>query len=66
MIIFCITFLPNERAEAILAENGTTINPTPVYDNVTDVVVAPIVTTVSTDSENQISVLYFLYFFFDL
>ena len=32
------------------AENGTIINPTPVTDNVTDVVVAPIATSVSIDS----------------
>ena len=50
MIILCITLLPNDRAHAIPAEIGTTIKPTPVIDNLTDVVVEPKITTVWTDS----------------
>ena len=52
MIILCITFLPNGRAHAISAEIGSTIKPTPVTDNVTQVVVEPKITTVWTDSKN--------------
>ena len=57
MVILCITLLPYDRAQANPAEIGTTIKPIPVTDNVTDVVVEPIVTTVSTDSNNEVSVL---------
>ena len=42
--------LANDWAHATPAELGTTIKPTPVTDNVSDVVVAPIITIVSTDS----------------
>ena len=57
-IISCNTLLPNGKAHAIPAEIGTTIKPTPVTDNVTVVVVvAPIVTTVSTDSNIDLIVL---------
>ena len=52
----CITFLPNDRAEAIPADIGTTIKPTPVTDEVLDVVVAPPITTVSTDSSIEVRV----------
>ena len=57
MTNFCITLLPNEKVQAILAEIGTTINPTPVTDNVTDVVIAPITTIVSIDSNSVFRVL---------
>ena len=57
MIILCITFLPNDRAQAIPAENATTIKPTTVTDKVTDVVFAPTITIVSTDSNIEVSVL---------
>ena len=50
MIIFCNTLLPSDREESMSAEIGTFINPTPVIDNVTDVVVAPIIPRVSIDS----------------
>ena len=50
-------FLPNDRAQAIPAENGTTIKPTPITSKFTDAVVAPIVTNVSTDSDIDVSVL---------
>ena len=65
MIILCITFLPNDRAHAIPAEIGSTIKPTPVTDDFTDIVVEPIKTTVWTDSNIEVSVLFF-YLFFDL
>ena len=57
MIILCNPLLPNDKAHAIPAEIGTTIKPTPVTYKVTDVVVAPIMTTVSTDSSIEVSVL---------
>ena len=66
MIILCITFLPNDRAHAIPAEIASTIKPTPVPDNVTDVVVGPIMTTVWTESNIGVSVLCFFYLIFDL
>ena len=56
MIILCFTFLPNDRAQAIPEESGTTINLTPVADNIADVVFAPILTTVTTDCKNDNSV----------
>ena len=58
--------LPNDIEQASRAEIGTAINPISVTDNVTDVVVAPITTTVSFDSDNDVSVLNLLYPFFDL
>ena len=63
MIIFCITLLPNDRAHALPADIGTTIKPTPVTDNDLDVVVEPIITTVWTDSNIDISVFCFLFVF---
>ena len=59
MIILCIILLPNDRAHAIPTEIGTTIKPKPVTDNVTCVVVEPILTTVWTDSFIEVSVLCF-------
>ena len=59
MIIFSIILLLNDRAHAIAAENGTTIKPTPLTDNVTCVVVEPIKTTVLTDSNIEVIVLCF-------
>ena len=59
MFILCITLLPNDRAHAIPEEIGTTIKPTLVTDNVTGVVVEPIITTVWTDSNIEVSVLCF-------
>ena len=65
LIILCITLKPDDRAQAIPPEIGYTINPTPVTGNVTDVAVAPIITTVSTDSNIDVSDLKQFYFFFD-
>ena len=54
--ILCNTFLPDGRAQAIPAKIGTTINPTPVTDKVTDVVVAAIIAIISTDTKVDVSV----------
>ena len=51
MIILCITFL------LVPADISTSINRTTVTDNVTDIVVAPTKTTVSTDSNIQVGIL---------
>ena len=56
MISLCDILYPNDRVYAISAEIGTTVKPTPVANNVTDVVVAQIETTVSIDSTIEISV----------
>ena len=63
MIIFCNTLLPNDRAHALPVDIGTTIKPTPLADKVTGVVVEPIITTLWTDSNIDISVLCFLFVF---
>ena len=57
MINLCNILLANDRAHATPAEIGTTINPTPVTDKVTDVVVDPIITIASTDSNIVFKVL---------
>ena len=57
MIIVCSTLLPNDRAQAILAETGTTTKQTTVTKEVTDAVVALIMTTASTDSKFEVGVL---------
>ena len=59
MIILCISLLPNDRAHAIPAEIGTIIKPSPVTDKVTGVVVEPVLTTVWTYSNIEVSVLCF-------
>ena len=50
-------FITNDKALATTAGIGTTINPTPVADSVTDVVVAPTIATVSIDSNFEVRVL---------
>ena len=57
MIILCNTLLPN------VAVIGSTIEPTPVFDKTTDIVVAAILTTMSTDSNNVVGVLDFCILF---
>ena len=57
MMILCKTLLHNDRVQATPAKIGTINNPTTVTDNVTDVVVAPIFTIVSTDSNIVFEVL---------
>ena len=69
MVLFCFVFLyfcirsvlsyvlfllPNDRAQVFPAEIGTTIEQTPVTNKITEVVVAPIITTVSTDSNIEV------------
>ena len=63
MISLCNTFLPNDKAHAIPADNGKTFNPIPITDRDMEVDVAPIVTIVSTDSNIVFRVLYFPYLF---
>ena len=60
MIILCNTLLPNDRAHGIQLKIGTIIKPKPVTGNVIDVLVATIIKTVSTDSNDEVSVLQFL------
>ena len=50
MIIFCNILLPNDRVQAIPADMGKIIKPTPVTDRVTEDDVAPMITILSTDS----------------
>ena len=64
MSILCNKLIPNDRSHSVPAEIDNSIKTTPVTDQFTDVVVAPSVTTVSTDSNIEEKVLYFLYFFF--
>ena len=55
MIILSNTLLHNDRTHDTPVDIGTTIKPTPVTDNLTDVVIAQIITTVSTDSNINVS-----------
>ena len=64
MINLCNTLLPNDRVQAIPADIGKTIRPTPVIDRVNEVDVAAMITILSTDSNIVLRVLEF--FFFDL
>ena len=77
-ITFCISLLPNERTQAIPAQNGTHIKPTPVPDQDTDVVAAPretttqmetikksLLTLVNTDSTNAVCASESFRFFLD-
>ena len=50
MINLCNILLPNGRPQAIPADNGRIIKPTPVTDSVIEVDVAPMTTILSTDS----------------
>ena len=54
MMTLCNTLSTSDKVQPIPADFGTTINPTPVTDNVTDVVVALIISTVSTDSNIEV------------
>ena len=66
MLILCNTLLPNDRTHATPAEIGNTIKPTAVIDKNADVVVAPILASASFDSQIDVNVLQFFYFFFEL
>ena len=57
MINLCNTLLPSNRAQAIPADIGNTIRPMPVIDRIIEVDVAPMITTLSTDSNTVFSVL---------
>ena len=50
MINLCNTLLPKDRVQAIPADMGKLIKPTPVIDRVIEVDVAPMITILSTDS----------------
>ena len=50
MINLCNILLPNDKPQAIPADIGRIIKPTPVIDNVIDVDVAPMIMILSTDS----------------
>ena len=50
MINLCNTLLDNDRVQAIPADIGRIIKPTPVTDKVIEVDVAPMITILSTDS----------------
>ena len=66
MINLCITLLPNGRVHAIPADIGKIIKPIPIFDKVIEFDVAPLITIVSTDSNNLFRVLYILDLFFEL
>ena len=50
IFILCITLLPNDRVQAIPADVGKMIRPTPITERVIEVAFAPIMIIVSTDS----------------
>ena len=50
MINLCNILLPKDRPQAIPADIGKIIKPTPVIDRVIEVDVAPKITILSTDS----------------
>ena len=54
---FCNTLLPNDRVQAIPADIGKIIKPTPVTDNVIEIHVAPMIIIESTDSNTVFRVL---------
>ena len=66
MIISCNTFLPTDRAQATSGDFGITVKLNSATVKVTDVVVEAILTTVSFDSNTDVSLLKFLYYFFDI
>ena len=66
MINLCNTLLPIDRVQAIPADIGKTIKPTPVIDGVLGVDVAPMIMILSRDSNIVFRVLEIFYLFFDL
>ena len=50
MINLCNVLLPNDKVQAIPADFGKIIKPTPVIDRVIEVEVAPMIMILSTDS----------------
>ena len=57
MINLCNFLLPNDRPQAIPADIGRIIKPTPVIDSVIKVDVAPMIRILSTDSNAVFRVL---------
>ena len=57
MINLCNILLPNDRLQAIPADIGRIINPTPVSDSVIEVVVVQMITILSTDSNTVFKLL---------
>ena len=57
MINLCNTLLPNDRVQAITADIGKIIKPTPVTDKVVQVDVAPMIIKLSIDSNTVFRVL---------
>ena len=58
--------LPIDKAHADAVDRGITIKTIPVRDKLIEVDVVVIITNASNDFSIVVSVLYFLYFFFDL
>ena len=56
MIILCNTLFHNDRAQAIPADIGNIIKRIRVIDSVIEVDVAPIITTMSSDSKTVLRV----------
>ena len=57
MINLCNALLPNDKPQAIPADIGKIIKPTPVTDRVIEVDVAVMITILSTDSNTVFRVL---------
>ena len=57
MTFLCNTLLPNDRVQAIPADIGKIIKPIPVFDDVIEVDVAPMITIESFDSKIVLRVL---------
>ena len=57
MINLCNILLPNDRVQAIPADIGKIIQPTPVIDRVFEVEVVPMITILSIDSNTVFRVL---------
>ena len=66
MINLCNTILAKDKVQAIPTDVGKKIKPTPVIDKIIEVDVVPMILIQSTDSNIVVTVLYFLYLFFDL
>ena len=54
ILCFVFTLLPNDRAQAIPADSGTAIEPTHKTNKNRDFVFAPIMTTMSTESNTYV------------
>ena len=67
MILLCNTLLPKDRVQAIRADIGKIVKPTPNIDNIIEVDVDPIIIiilTLSTDSKTVFRVFVILFMFF--